>query len=279
MFCNILCFTFHLRIMSFKGEIIPCSDFHSCTSQKPLRFKVTKAFDYLPTETSIGIHGQGWRLGSGREDDQSRSKDFITAIEKRATDQKDLSSLEKLGELYQKTDHAFYLIGVIRLVRLGTIPNDPAITSRGTLQGTIPLGSSHEVSVSTEGVEELKRIVKIKGVKKEALHSTRQKQVNTYAARITKMIADIEDRHHGPKHPSEFETMVFHNEDGILLEPTSNMLSRPHKGVKASANSDDTYSFTSAQDGDPLQDDVRLCLGNDLKKAQDHSQRQAGDLP
>ncbi|GKG01163.1 hypothetical protein Tco_0305868 [Tanacetum coccineum] len=33
--------------------------------------------------------------------------------------------------------------------------------------------SSHEVSVSTEGVEELKRIVKIKGVKKEALHSLR----------------------------------------------------------------------------------------------------------
>nr|GFC42177.1 hypothetical protein [Tanacetum cinerariifolium] len=33
-------------------------------------------------------------------------------------------------------------------------------------------GSSHEVSVSTEGVEELKRIARIKGVKKEALHTT-----------------------------------------------------------------------------------------------------------
>ncbi|GJY74546.1 hypothetical protein Tco_0478977, partial [Tanacetum coccineum] len=49
--------------------------------------------------------------------------------------------------------------------------------------------------------------------------------------------------------------------------------------VKASANSDVMYFFTSAQDGDPSQDDVRLCLGDDLKKAQDHSQRQAGDLP
>ncbi|GJU01873.1 hypothetical protein Tco_1112211 [Tanacetum coccineum] len=49
--------------------------------------------------------------------------------------------------------------------------------------------------------------------------------------------------------------------------------------VKASANSDIMYSFTSAQDGNPLQDDVRLCLGDDLKKAQDHCQRQAGDLP
>ncbi|GJR82481.1 hypothetical protein Tco_0153266, partial [Tanacetum coccineum] len=52
-------------------------------------------------------------------------------------------------------------------------------------------------------------------------------------------------------------------------------IKRPHKGVKASANSDIMYSFTSAQDGNPLQDDVRLCLGDDLKKAQDHSQRQA----
>ena len=36
-------------------------------------------------------------------------------------------------------------------------------------------GSSHDVSVSTEGVEELKRIVRIKGVNKEALHTLRQK--------------------------------------------------------------------------------------------------------
>ncbi|GJU81375.1 hypothetical protein Tco_1283740 [Tanacetum coccineum] len=47
--------------------------------------------------------------------------------------------------------------------------------------------------------------------------------------------------------------------------------------VKASANSDIVYFFTSAQDGEPLQDDVRLCLGDDLKKAQDHNQRQVKD--
>ncbi|GKA64372.1 putative reverse transcriptase, RNA-dependent DNA polymerase, LTR copia-type gag-polypeptide [Tanacetum coccineum] len=45
--------------------------------------------------------------------------------------------------------------------------------------------------------------------------------------------------------------------------------------VKASANSDVKYFFTSAQVGDPSQDDVRLCLDDDLKKAQDHSQSQA----
>ncbi|GKB00666.1 hypothetical protein Tco_0828659 [Tanacetum coccineum] len=89
------------------------------------------------------------------------------------------------------------------------------------------------------------------------------------------------------KHPSE--TIVFHNEDGnparanikqalgYLKDGDGDGYSQPHKGVKASANSDVMYSFTSAQDGNPLQDDVRLCLGNDLKKAQDHSQRQAYD--
>ncbi|GKA06796.1 hypothetical protein Tco_0686020 [Tanacetum coccineum] len=84
-----------------------------------------------------------------------------------------------------------------------------------------------------------------------------------------------------------FGASVFHNEDGnparanikqalgYLKDGDGDGNSQPHKGVKASANSDVMYSFTSAQDGDPLQDDVRLCLGDDLKKAQDHSQRQA----
>ncbi|GJX87400.1 hypothetical protein Tco_0339414 [Tanacetum coccineum] len=66
---------------------------------------------------------------------------------------------------------------------------------------------------------------------------------------------------------------------GYLKDGDGDGNSQPHKGVKASANSDVKYSFTSAQDGESLQDNVRLCLGNDLKKAQDHGQRQVGDLP
>ncbi|GJW40495.1 hypothetical protein Tco_0066340 [Tanacetum coccineum] len=77
--------------------------------------------------------------------------------------------------------------------------------------------------------------------------------------------------------------MVFHNEDGnparanikqalgYLKDGDGDGNSQPHKGVKASANSDVMYFFTSAQDGDPSKDDVRLCLGDDLKKAQDHN--------
>ncbi|GJR20323.1 hypothetical protein Tco_0968850 [Tanacetum coccineum] len=86
-----------------------------------------------------------------------------------------------------------------------------------------------------------------------------------------------------PNIPSE--TIVFHNEDGNPARANIKQALGYRKDgdrdgkseflrcVKASANSDVKYSFTSAQDGVLLQDDVRLCLGNDLKKAQDHSQR------
>ncbi|GKD24373.1 hypothetical protein Tco_1230587, partial [Tanacetum coccineum] len=47
--------------------------------------------------------------------------------------------------------------------------------------------------------------------------------------------------------------------------------------VKASANSDIVYFFTSAQDGNTLQDDERLDLADDLMKAQVHNQRQVND--
>ncbi|GJR91209.1 hypothetical protein Tco_0215220 [Tanacetum coccineum] len=84
-----------------------------------------------------------------------------------------------------------------------------------------------------------------------------------------------------PEHPSE--TIVFHNEDGnparANIKSAKDILKMEMEmeipSVKASANSDVMYSFTSAQDGDPLQDDVRLCLDDDLKKAQDYSLRQA----
>ncbi|GJT28899.1 hypothetical protein Tco_0909174 [Tanacetum coccineum] len=86
---------------------------------------------------------------------------------------------------------------------------------------------------------------------------------------------------------------VFTMKMEIMLEPTSNKLlvgsfkdgdgdgdthyERSHKGVKASANSDIVYFFTSAQDGNTLQDDERLDLADDLMKAQVHNQRQVND--
>ncbi|GJQ97849.1 hypothetical protein Tco_0008988 [Tanacetum coccineum] len=50
------------------------------------------------------------------------------------------------------------------------VPNEMELVLEQTQQGT-----SYEVSVSVEGVKELKRKVKIKGEKKEALLTLRQK--------------------------------------------------------------------------------------------------------
>ncbi|GKC85016.1 hypothetical protein Tco_1140733 [Tanacetum coccineum] len=113
-------------------------------------------------------------------------------------------------------------------------------------------------------------------------------RVNSYAARITKMIADIEDRHHGPIDIEQ----VAASSSLRLLEPKRTIESRAKRSsinlVRTQHPSDTkdilkmememeirSTSDINAQDGDPLQDDVRLCLGDDLKKAQDHSQRQS----
>ncbi|GJT41219.1 hypothetical protein Tco_0941084 [Tanacetum coccineum] len=71
-----------------------------------------------------------------------------------------------------------------------------------------------------------------------------------------------------PEHPSE--TIVVHNEDGNPARANIKLALGYLKDGDGDGNS-------HAQDGDPSQDDVRLCLDDDLKKAQDHSQRQ--DIP
>ncbi|GJY69115.1 hypothetical protein Tco_0472097, partial [Tanacetum coccineum] len=76
-------------------------------------------------------------------------------------------------------------------------------------------------------------------------------------------------------------TPSIHYEDGnptrAYIKPALGSYERSHKGVKASANSDIVYFFTSAQDGNTLQDDERLDLSDDLMKAQVHNQRQVND--
>ncbi|GJT67156.1 hypothetical protein Tco_1018636 [Tanacetum coccineum] len=49
----------------------------------------------------------------------------------------------------------------------------------------------------------------------------------------------------------------------------------PSSSVKASANSDIIFFFTSAQDGNKLLDDERLSLADDLKKAHDQNQNKS----
>ncbi|GJY17603.1 hypothetical protein Tco_0389094 [Tanacetum coccineum] len=205
--------------------------------------RVMEKLDHMVKDFHLFEYNKGMETRKWSEDDKRRSKDFITAIEKRLQIRRIYRSLESfVGGRIRDIDYRLINRTTSKSENKGKVPTEMELVLELTQQG-----SSHEVSVSTEGVEELKGIVKIKGVKKEALHTLRQK----------------------PEHPSE--TNVFHNEDGnptrANIKQALGSYERSHKGVKASANSDIVYFFTSAQDGDPLQDDVRLCLGDDLKKA------------
>nr|GEW87750.1 hypothetical protein [Tanacetum cinerariifolium] len=79
-------------------------------------------------------------------------------------------------------------------------------------------GSSHEVSVSTEGVEELKRIVRIKGVKKEALHTTlgRNQSQHQTALRIRQW------RYNLIPAESRFKTSCSINKDTFMMKAQAN---------------------------------------------------------
>ncbi|GKD14422.1 hypothetical protein Tco_1198829 [Tanacetum coccineum] len=217
--------------------------------------RVMEKLDQMVKDFHLYEYNKGMETRKWSEDDKRRSKDFITAIEKRLQIRRIYRSLESF-ETVPKGPPMHLQIGVIRLGRSksenkGKVPTEMELVLELTQQG-----SSHEVSID----------------------------IMDPVMQCTTLPSHSESRLVWLEHPSE--TMVFHNEDGnparanikqalgYLKDGDGDGNSQPHKGVKASANSDVMYFFTSAQDGDPLQDDVRLCLGDDLKKAQDHSQRQ-----
>ncbi|GJV78090.1 hypothetical protein Tco_1509674 [Tanacetum coccineum] len=114
------------------------------------------------------------------------------------------------GELYQKTDHVFTVIEVIRMVRLGMIKRSKC---------------------------EEKGIV-----------------------------------------PTEMELVLEYTQQGASHEVSDHLkmeMEMEIPSVKASANSDIIFFFTSAQDGNKLLDDERLSLADDLKKAHDQNQNKS----
>ncbi|GJZ76169.1 hypothetical protein Tco_0640634 [Tanacetum coccineum] len=105
----------------------------------------------------------------------------------------------------------------------GKVPTEMELVLEQTQQGT-----SYEVLVSAEGVEELKRKVKIKGEKKEALLTLRQKpgqyiccqESQRWLLTLKTHIMDLSD------------TQVITVKMEILLEPTSNRLMVDPHGFK-----------------------------------------------
>ncbi|GJS48923.1 hypothetical protein Tco_0599044 [Tanacetum coccineum] len=210
--------------------------------------RVMEKLDHMVKDFHLFEYNKGMETRKWSEDDKRRSKDFITAIEKRLQIRRIYRSLESfVGGRIRDIDYRL----INRTTR--TVPKD---------RPCILLNWSYKVGKDTYPI---------------LLSFTHCG--NKSILRVLRIILVIL-----PEHPSE--TIVFHNEDGNparanikqalgYLKDGDGDGNSQFLSVKASANSDVMYSFTSAQDGDPSQDDVRLCLGDDLKKAQDHSLRQA----
>nr|GEU48170.1 hypothetical protein [Tanacetum cinerariifolium] len=105
-------------------------------------------------------------------------------------------------------------------------------------------GASDEVLVSIKEVEERKRSVRIKGLKKKPPIHLGRNQVNTYAIRITKMIVDIEDSHPRPMHPS-----AIYQSPSMTYPSTTYQLApvvHPPSAYTATINAPPTYQFAPA---------------------------------
>ncbi|GKD29071.1 hypothetical protein Tco_1239849 [Tanacetum coccineum] len=131
------------------------------------------------------------------------------------------------------------------------MPTEMELVLEYTQQGT-----SHKVSVSTEGVEELKRKVKINGEKKEALLTLRQK----------------------PGNPDGRSYWIKTSQDSMpqtdkIKEVQERCLIQVFKTKKQQQYEHVGPNVTSAQDDDKIKnDDKRLCLVDDLKEVQVHIQ-------
>ncbi|GKE96163.1 hypothetical protein Tco_1581018 [Tanacetum coccineum] len=108
------------------------------------------------------------------ENDKRRSQNFIEVIERRLKVLVPMIQPEPEGST---RDNLLVSIEVLEYDIKRSKSENTGIVSTKIELGLeqTQQGSSHEVSVSTKGVEELKRNVRIKGVKKEALHTLRQK--------------------------------------------------------------------------------------------------------
>ncbi|GJZ88999.1 hypothetical protein Tco_0660781 [Tanacetum coccineum] len=167
--------------------------------------RVMEKLDQMVKDFHLYEYNKGMETRKWSEDDKRRSKDFITAIEKRLQIRRIYRSLESfVGGRIRDIDYRL----INRTTR--TVPKD---------RPCILLNWSYKVG------------------------KVRSKSENK------------------GKVPTEMELVLELTQQGSSHE-VSDILK---------------MEMESAQDGNPLQDDVRLCLGDDLKKAQDHCQRQAGD--
>ncbi|GJX71171.1 hypothetical protein Tco_0308342 [Tanacetum coccineum] len=124
--------------------------------------QIDEALDYKVKEFKVNRMNPGLNTQFWSTKDVDRSKEFMFSIQK-----------------WLKTRRIF-------------LRTEMELVLEHTQQGT-----SNEVSVSAERVEELKRNVKIKGEKKAAPLRRRKKTGSLICCRFTWLLLDIEDKYHG----------------------------------------------------------------------------------
>ncbi|GJU89140.1 hypothetical protein Tco_1301563 [Tanacetum coccineum] len=220
--------------------------------------RVMEKLDQMVKDFHLYEYNKGMETRKWSEDDKRRSKDFITAIEKRLQIRRIYRSLESfVGGRIRDIDYR--LINRTTSSRRLRRTKTPLVESRAKRSSLIRLDTylillsfthcgnkSYPKSPTINHVilpehrvkrwfftmkdgnparAELKGIVKIKGVKKEALHSLRQKPVDIEQVAVSSSLRLLEPKRTiesrakrssinlvRTQHPSE--TMVFHNEDG-----------------------------------------------------------------
>ncbi|GJX92612.1 hypothetical protein Tco_0347198 [Tanacetum coccineum] len=224
-----------------------------------------------------------------RQSDKDKAGAMIQEIDKHLKTRRIMGSLEKfVGQTFQNRrdlprDIPLDSVVVLRYEKRsksenkGKVPTEMELVLEQTQQGT-----SYEVSVSAEGVEELKRKVKIKGEKKEALLTLRQKpeRFDTLAGNhVKEILLKLNLPDHRSILTDSKDTKRWSWSDKVLsCYRTSSIsdevlkLKNIKKDVYTRFQRQEHYEHvgpevTRSQEGKRSQDDEkRLCLVDDLKK-------------
>ncbi|GKD20794.1 hypothetical protein Tco_1222497 [Tanacetum coccineum] len=201
--------------------------------------------------------------------DKKRARVMVQDIDKQLYQRRLMRNLEKfVGGRDYVNDLSLGMKKKSKCENKGKVPTEMELVPEQTQQGT-----SYEVSVSAEGVEELKRKVKIKGEKKEALLTLRAETgFNTTAGNHVK---EILPKLNLPDHRSILTDSKIHIKMTWMYLRRSVKVKESQErrmNIKAfKSKTQEKYEHVGPKSQDHkmarLQDDEkRLCLVDDLKK-------------
>ncbi|GJZ73701.1 hypothetical protein Tco_0637847, partial [Tanacetum coccineum] len=187
-------FTRSIRCADWSGKLSEKAQHHQATNHLDGTLKMVRHNLNDMLHNSVLGYNHAMPKRAWTEKDQEQTDELLKMIDNLLLERRIMRSLEcYVGGRTNETDYRLHG---------NTKDRTNADVSRRLRHELSPEQTQHgdneDALVNIEGVEELKRIVRIKGVKKEALHTLRQKPRNAYAIRITKLIAGIKDSHHRP---------------------------------------------------------------------------------